>query len=70
MNNLRITFGNAPIEYLEDGIIDAIFPQEDGTNQVIIKDVDDALIETLCHEELLEFFGIEPEDVIYLEVLD
>ena len=69
--SLRITLDqDCPVsEYLEDGIIDTIFPQEDGTFQIIIKKVDDALIESLGNDELLEFFGIETEFVIALEVL-
>lgn len=70
--NLRFTLHeDTPIEdYLEDGIIDASFPQDDGTHQVIIKDVDDALIESLGPDELAEFFGIDSEFVIAVESLE
>ena len=69
--SLRITLDqDCPInEYLEDGIVDAIFPQEDGTYQIIFKQVDDALIESLGNDELLEFFGLDTEFVIALEVI-
>jgi len=69
--SLRITLDqDCPVsEYLEDGIIDTIFPQEDGTYQIIIKQVDDALIESLGNDELLEFFGIDTEFAIALEVI-
>lgn len=56
-------------EYLLEGIIDCAFPQEDGSYQVIIKDVDEALIETLRTDEIAEFLGIETEFVTYCEVL-
>ena len=69
--SLRITLDqDCPVsEYLEEGIVDTIFPQDDGTFQIIIKQVDDALIESLGNDELLEFFGIEPEFVIALEII-
>ena len=69
--SLRITLDqDCPVsEYLEDGIVDTIFPQEDGTYQIIIKQVDDALIESLGNDELLEFFGIDTEYAIALEVI-
>ena len=56
-------------EYLLEGIIDCAFPQEDGSYQVIIKDVDEVLIETLRTDEIAEFLGIETEFVTYCEVL-
>lgn len=56
-------------EYLLEGIIDCAFPQDDGTYQVIFKDVDEALIETLRTDEIAEFLGIETEFVTYCEVL-
>jgi hypothetical protein len=56
-------------EYLLEGLIDCAFPQDDGTFQVIIKDVDEALIETLRTDEIAEFLGIESEFVTYCEVL-
>jgi hypothetical protein len=69
--SLRITLDqDCPVsEYLEDGIVDTVFPQDDGTYQIIIKQVDDALIESLGNDELLEFFGIETEFAIALEVI-
>jgi len=56
-------------EYLLEGIIECAFPQDDGSYQVIIKDVDETLIETLRTDEIAEFLGIESEFVIYCEVL-
>ena len=57
-------------EYLLEGIIDCAFPQDDGSYQVIIKDVDETLIETLRTDEIAEFLGIESEFVTYCEVLN
>jgi hypothetical protein len=70
--NLRFTLDeDAPIsEYMEDGVFDTAFPQDDGTHQVIIKDVDEALIESMNSDDLAEFFGIESEFVIACEVLE
>ena len=56
-------------EYLMDGIINEAFPQDDGTNQVIFKDVDLALIDSLNPDELAEFLCIESEFVVYQELL-
>jgi hypothetical protein len=56
-------------EYLMDGIINEAFPQDDGTHQVIFKDVDLALIDSLNPDELAEFLGIESEFVVYQELL-
>ena len=71
MLNLRFTLEEeCPIdEYLEDGIITEYFPDEDGMYQVIIKDVDETLIESLNPDDLAEFFGIESEFVIAVEVI-
>jgi hypothetical protein len=57
-------------EYLLEGLIDCAFPQDDGSYQVIIKDVDEVLIETLRTDEIAEFLGIESEFVTYCEVLN
>jgi hypothetical protein len=56
-------------EYLLEGLIDCAFPQDDGTYQVIFKDVDLDLIDSLGPDELSEFLGIESEFVTYCEVL-
>ena len=71
MLNLRFTLDEeCPIdEYLEDGIITEYFPDEDGMCQVIIKDVDETLIESMNPDDLAEFFGIESEFVIAVEVI-
>lgn len=70
--NLRITLDqDSPIqEYLEDGIITEAFTQDDGTYQVIIKDVDEVLVESLNPDELVEFFGIDSEFTIATQVLE
>ena len=56
-------------EYLLEGIIECAFPQDDGTFQVIFKDVDLTLIDSLGPDELSEFLGIETEFVIYQDLL-
>lgn len=71
--NLRLTLHeDAPIdEYLEDGIIAEYFPvDENRMYQVIIKDVDESLIESLNPDDLCEFLGIDSEFVIATEVLE
>jgi hypothetical protein len=71
--NIRFTLSEeCPIEeYLMDGIVSEYFPQEDGTFQVIIKDVDTVLLDSFSNpDELSEFLGIDPEFVIYAECLD
>ena len=70
--NLRITLDSeTPIDdYLEDGLIDEYFTQDDGTYQVIIKDVDEVLIESLNPDELSGFFGLDSEFVIAIQVLE
>jgi hypothetical protein len=57
-------------EYLIEEIVSEVFPQEDGTFQVIFKDVDLSLLDNLNPDELAEFLGIEPEFVIAAECLD
>jgi hypothetical protein len=52
-----------------DGIINEAFPQDDGTHQVIFKDVDLALIDNLNPDELSEFLGIDSEFVVYQELI-
>lgn len=71
MLNLRITLDqDSPWEeYIQDDIVDTVFHLEDGTHQVIIKDVDDALVESLNPDELCEFFGFETEFIIATEVV-
>lgn len=70
--NLRLVLDSeTPInEYLEDGIITEYFTQDNGTYDVIIKDVDEVLIESLGPDELTEFFGIESEFLIAIQVLE
>lgn len=71
--NLRITLDeSAPIdEYLDAGVINEYFPvDENRMYQVIIKDVDESVIESLNPDELCEFLGIDSEFVIATEVLE
>jgi hypothetical protein len=69
--SLRFTLSEeCPIEeYLMDGIVSEYFPQDDGTNQVIIKDVDLALLDNLNPDELAEFFGLDTEFIEAVECL-
>lgn len=69
--NLRFTLDQeCPInDYLEDGIITEYFPLDDGMYQVIFKNVDDVLIESMNPDDLAEFFGIESEFLIATEVI-
>lgn len=69
--NLRFTLDQeCPVdEYLEDGIISEYFPIDDENYQVIIKDVDETLIESLNPDDLVEFFGIDSEFLIATEVI-
>jgi len=68
--NLRFTIDRcADIEDLLDS--DDIFQVMSQPNcfQVIVEDVDEALIESLNDTELAEFFGIESEFLIATEVI-
>jgi hypothetical protein len=69
--NLRLTLdAECPIdEYLDDGLCTEYFPLDDQTYQIIIKDVDETLIESMNPDDLAEFFGIESEFVIAMEVI-
>jgi hypothetical protein len=70
--NLRITLDeDAPYgEYLTDGVIDTVIHLDDGTHQIIVKDVDEVLLESMNPDDLVEFFGIDSEYVIATEVLE
>ena len=72
MLHLRFTLDEeCPIdEYLKDGIIEEYFPQDENRMyQAIIRDVDETLIESMNPDDLAEFFGIESEFVIAVEVI-
>jgi hypothetical protein len=56
-------------EYLDDGLCDEYFPLDDQTYQIILKDVDETLLESMNPDDLAEFFGIESEFVIAMEVI-
>lgn len=70
--NLRLVLDSeAPMEeYLMDGIITEFFPQDNGTNDVIIKDVDEVLIDSMNPDDLVEFLGIDTEFLIAIQVLE
>ena len=69
--NLRFTLdAECPIEeYLDDGLCTEYFPLDDQTYQIIIKDVDETLLESTNLEDLAEFFGIDAEFVVAMEVI-
>ena len=69
--SLRFTLdAECPIEeYLDDGLCTEYFPLDDQTYQIIIKDVDETLLESMNPDDLAEFFGIESEFVIAMEVI-
>jgi hypothetical protein len=69
--NLRFTLDEeCPIdEYLDGDEYFMIYPLDDQTYQIIIKDVDETLIESMNPDDLAEFFGIESEFVIAMEVI-
>jgi hypothetical protein len=68
--SLRFTLDEeCPIDDLmEDEIIDAYSTKDDGSYEVVFYNVDEELLESLNPDELAEFFGIEPEFVIAVEV--
>ncbi len=69
--NLRFTLDQeCPVdEYMDEGFFNDYFTLDDGTYQVIIKNVDDVLIESMNPDDLAEFFGIESEFLIATEVI-
>jgi hypothetical protein len=71
--NLRFTLDEeCPIdEYLDgdESTVMSTIPLDDQTYQIIIKDVDETLIESMNPDDLAEFFGIESEFVIAMEVI-
>ena len=56
-------------ELVEDKIIDDYSVNADGSYETVIYNVDEELIESLNPDDLAEFFGIESEFVIAVEVL-
>lgn len=71
--NLRITIdGECDLmqDYLEEGVINEFFLLDNSDYQAIIKNVDESLIECMNPDELVEFFGIDSEFVIAVEVLE
>ena len=69
--NLRFTLdAECPVDDLmEDKIIDDYYTNDDGLHEVVFYNVDEELIESLGPDELAEFFGLEPEFVIAMEVI-
>jgi hypothetical protein len=55
-------------DLVEDKIIEGYSINADGLYEVVIDNVDEELIESLNPDELAEFFGLEPEFVIAVEV--
>lgn len=71
--NLRITIdGECDLmqDYLEEGVISEFFLLDNSDYQAIIKDVDEGLIESLNPDDLVEFFGVDSEFLIAIEVLE
>ena len=68
--NLRFTLDEeCPVDDLmEDKIIDDYYTNDDGLHEVVFYNVDEELIESLGTDELTEFFGLEPEFVVAMEV--
>jgi hypothetical protein len=69
--SLRFTLDEeCPVDDLmEDKIIDDYYTNDDGLHEVVFYNVDEELIESLGPDELAEFFGIESEFVIAMEVI-
>ena len=55
-------------DLMEDEIIDDYYTNNDGLHEVVFYNVDEELIESLGPDELAEFFGLEPEFVVAVEV--
>lgn len=70
--SLRYTLDEeCPIyEYIEDGIFPDDFEIHGGNYVVFIRNVDETLIESMNPDDLAEFFGIESEFVIAVEVIE
>jgi hypothetical protein len=68
--NLRFTLdAECPIDDLmEDKIIDDYYTNDDGLHEVVFYNVDEELIESLGPDELAEFFGLESEFIVAMEV--
>jgi hypothetical protein len=68
--NLRFTLdAECPVDDLmEDKIIDDYYTNDDGLHEVVFYNVDEELIESLGPDELAEFFGLESEFIVAMEV--
>jgi hypothetical protein len=55
-------------DLIDDKIIDDYSTKDDGSYEVVFYNVDEELLESLNPDELAEFFGLEPEFVIAVEV--
>ena len=69
--SLRFTLNEeCPVDDLmEDKIIDDYYTNDDGLHEVVFYNVDEELIESLGPDELTEFFGLETEFVVAMEVI-
>ena len=69
--SLRFTLDEeCPVDDLmEDKIIDDYYTNDDGLHEVVFNNVDEELIESMNPDDLAEFFGIESEFVIAMEVI-
>ncbi len=70
--SLRYTLDEeCPIdEYIEEGIVNDDYEIVGGNYVVIMRNVDETLIESMNTSDLAEFFGIESEFVIAVEVVE
>ena len=68
--SLRFTLDEeCPVDDLmEDKIIDDYYTNDDGLHEVVFYNVDGTLMESLGPDELAEFFGIDAEFVVAVEV--
>ena len=55
-------------DLMEDKIIDDYYTNDDGLHEVVFYNVDEELLESLGPDELAEFFGIDAEFVVAVEV--
>lgn len=55
-------------DLMEDKIIDDYYTNDEGLHEVVFDNVDEELLESLGPDELSEFFGLEPEFVVAVEV--
>jgi hypothetical protein len=68
--SLRFTLdADCPVyDYMGAKIIDDYYTNDDGLHEVVFYNVDEELIKSLNPDELAEFFRLEPEFVVAVEV--